>query len=1232
MKLSLPFVLILLAFQAYSQTETAAWNGKTYYVYPYQVELDDVDLFDRYADSTEVLQRDDKNRKVTGVTVVPLDRKKRKVRLIERMSYNKQRRKIYDLLVHYPHFYYKADYSSNTEPIPTLEPLPDGEYIQYYRDVPYMDGKTMRFHNTVVAGTFTIVNNQLDGQATWITPDGKLLRTGSYSNGSRTGTWTSYEYKSAKSNREINIKKWSTDKIAAAYRLDTLIETIDFSNGLKNGNYLKLFNGNVLESGAYTNEQPSGSWEIYVQKNLYTPDYYKDPYALALQKRFTYATGNKIGHGVIIREELIYDLYQEEGDTTYSFPESYGMDLMMELPEFGDFYTIGGTEAPIELPEEDNGISGYEGDDYRYSHEENLTRNQLIDSLGYHFNYQGVYEEFYPNGQLKMRFETDSSGNLIEEGPVFWDNGQPASVVVFNPEKQFYRELFYDYKGKVYLERIYDLYGEPVEEEAYALYEIPGIIVEKTVTIDGLDYRVSDGDFPLYSYKNPEALIKLPQGRTLIEKRLWADRSEASSAVFDMNSRTYDYTEFTLDHQPLFTQQLVFSENFEYLNVTERYKLGDLSTETIYNGKKKSSDFYSDLADSASAIPFSGNLKTWYRDYKTEHEELFYKKGKLFTGRFSINGYRKRFSIKGNEHTISLSIPEDPYSSQVKAAENYNLKGKRSLLLQTIRPDDYTSSHPTNPISIFPESPDQKLLYPEFSMNSRMLSEEGTSPAYNSRIEGSFLKGRPEGQWITYDQNGEPTRIISFTGGQLNGETIRYETEPGINAENRGYYDENPYEGPEKNVRYLHSKGFFKNGFLQGPYVYFNWKGDTTLLENYELGYLSGPGFERYRRGLIVSYYDHNKLHGITRVWLNVPGKEPALRMELNFRNGLLQGESNTYHSNGKVASRGFFLNNEAIDDYEAFDSLGNRYQYVRFQYGQPVEERIWEENELSVLYRFRWEDSVEFDMRSLVAGELDGLRERYYDYPGNEEEAYFGRPSVLEKRGINYTMTKYYPNDQVARIGKVIDGKKTGLWNYYSYEGREMYRVQYFDSIIKISDSVKFRTKGILTYLDEKGAETSRSYIIEKFEKYDCAHTDHYEERMLATIWEKDTSVHRINGYAKNYYDNGVLQNEGRMVNGLPEGIWKLYDASGNLSHVGEYVQGKRQGRWLSGDLANINFLGDICLNPNMENLEETMKYQENILDIEVNYYRMGTVLKSEFYGIDMNAGGMSGQDNDDY
>ena len=45
-----------------------------------------------------------------------------------------------------------------------------------------------------------------------------------------------------------------------------------------------------------------------------------------------------------------------------------------------------------------------------------------------------------------------------------------------------------------------------------------------------------------------------------------------------------------------------------------------------------------------------------------------------------------------------------------------------------------------------------------------------------------------------------------------------------------------------------------------------------------------------------------------------------------------------------------------------------------------------------------------------------------------------------------------------------------------------------------------------------------------------------------------------------------------------------------------------------------------DLPMNPNLPDLEEQMKYQEKLIDIYLRYFKMGTLLNSESYDVNLN------------
>ena len=74
---------------------------------------------------------------------------------------------------------------------PMLDPIPNGNYIQYYE--PFclltMEGGCEDIQDKI-AGFFTIENNLLQGEATWVDLVGDTIKHGYFEAGLKVGEWT----------------------------------------------------------------------------------------------------------------------------------------------------------------------------------------------------------------------------------------------------------------------------------------------------------------------------------------------------------------------------------------------------------------------------------------------------------------------------------------------------------------------------------------------------------------------------------------------------------------------------------------------------------------------------------------------------------------------------------------------------------------------------------------------------------------------------------------------------------------------------------------------------------------------------------------------------------------------------------------------------------------------------------------------------------------------------------
>lgn len=1266
---ALTFIFSALSLLVRAQADQTTIDGKTYYVYPHQHPVQGMqDYYLSFADKKEVIKRDDRNEKIVSVTEEPLTELEKKAALKFPKSYRKYMKDFEQILEFYPSFLVTTDNGLNVDPTPALVTLPDGEYVLFYRDIPYISKRILRYKNDIPAAFFSVKNNAIQGKSTWLTPDGKIVKTGDYRNSEKAGSWKLFEYSQKIDETYQYNPKESVESRLKKIQYDTLITTTHFFDGLKNGPFSIYMNQELLTSGNYTMDKASGSWEMYQFKTHVTTD--KKGKLIVTQSkekilvdRYTYRSDKKRGKSPIIRHSVIpYEFigYLSSDSlvlqNTYSAGSPNGEGYDMDFPDFSSFLTVLEADTnPLELPEEH--LTSYEGDEmyesdyfdpemefegeasynpneyYEFVNGKRYTLNNLIDSMGYLYNYEGIVEHYYENGQLQYKFEI-KDGQLVEEAPIYWDNGNIANEVVFIADSNKYVQRFYDYNGKPYFEMWYDSKGNVTgDSETYRI---------TTVSINGKKYD-RNYQAPTFLYENGKALKKgsMPDQILLVEELFKADSSVAKQVYFYPESRTIHTIQRNIMGDTVGEEEVVFSEDYLNVNAVSSWKFKNMELRSIRNGLLD--DYWKSMMHDTIAVEKMALY--WENKYSKEEDRELFVNGKRFTGKFKLTDRKSSFSVKAGNELIQLSLPTTTADVKLynSALKSYLKSKKRSDILLGYVSNFGGSSYLSHSVtSLFPDLYGVFLaLYgrPGYGLDGEETiyrdeyAREKNAPAESqyTSVEGKYLNGKPEGVWTYKDQFGKTRSIVGYKNGDPHGDNLDYSVatpKPKKGRELEELYSyEDPLskyeEYPEKKTYYVDSKCTYKNGILEGPHTTMNWKGDTLSYVNFVEGAKEGVEFKRNKLFYSQAYYRNGFVDGNVKTWFTQPDKDSVLIFNLGFKNGALQGESVAYHSNGKLAKKGFFLTGEPIDDYEAYDTLGFRYQYVKFQYNQPVEEKIWEENELSVRYEFDWRDSIPFNFADITeSSSIDQLiyQAGYSDY--GLYEPYYGRPSLVGKAGIDYSITKYYPNDTIARIGGISKGVKTGCWKYFNYHGKKLMEVEYFDTIITVNDSIKFKSKGILYYLDQNNSPLSKSWIIEKFEKYDCSHTDHNEERMLYCFWEKDTTQHRRNGYVKNYYDNGSIQNEGFVKDGLPTGVWKLYDVNGNLNQVGEYVLGKRNGRWLKGDLGSVKNMSEICLNPNLENLDAILSYQEKLLDVSVITYQIGKELKRKYYGINMNNG----------
>ncbi|MCR9170998.1 MAG: hypothetical protein NXI10_00785 [bacterium] len=1123
---------------------------------------------------------------------------------------------------------------------PMLDPIPDGKYIQYYE--PYclvQEDGTCKYIEDQIAGYFTMKDNTLHGEATWVNFTGDTIKSGTYNMGLKTGEWQMvYQYISYFD--EYDAENFiETGEVDFGYSR----QLITFENGVLQGPFEKLVDeGKTIEKGQYDDGQMAGEWKTYHEA---TDDTYLEENngALAMRRRYTLNTDDSlVVHPFVIRDGLLptwgadpdsfnfYPMYRIPSlPVMYrpAFPKSQNFELEEELYDDvysemdyyeEDYYDYEEGYYEEEYYGEYGGRGSWDGsyfDDYIYdpNAEERVERGKIFDSLGAYPSYTGVYEQYYPNGQLAYQYNFDD-GAMKTEPTIYWDNGQVHDEIVFVPDSNHYVRTIYDYNGREFGTQLYDSSGRYIYQD-----DIPWDV--DLVEIDGLEFY-HGGFSDAYNYGIPDSVLQAATDPYTVLSRRWnlIDTSKVHERFYNPETRTADYFEYNIFGDTLTKSAIIYSEGFDSWTGRRTRELGPFTTLGI-----RSASIYEGTEVDSVPVRMVEALDA----YNVDADYTLYYEGEMLTGpmKFDLDG--KKLKLGKEEVVIPRNYKK--WDKFVEAVTMYRytdkkLKKKYRTYAELLDNEyseydevsmvfsDFFSAIFSNSFGVY------NNFYGDYYWGEGPPSRKDESP-YTATIEGYLLNGKPEGIWRSYDQFGNIRTEVNYSKGMLNGKKLDYTYEYPAGEDDMYYFGMEEDSLPEEKTYYLSSELNYKNDLLEGTAYEYTWYGEVTMESNYKEGYRHGLTTERNDKAVSYSEFRDGYRDGYSRTYLTLPGKDSILLFDLNFQNGALQGESVSYHTNGKISKRGFFLSGEPIEDYEGYDSLGFRYHYVKFEYGFPVEEKLWEENELSVRYTFNWEDSIQFIPLDLTESEsLDALLVEAGLSGGWEYRPYYGRRTLVDKSDVDYHLTKYFPNDTISRDGDIKDGKKSGYWEFFNYDGVKLYEVNYFDTVLVLNDSIKFKAKGIYTDVDSIGNELFRAYIIEKSERFDCSHKDHYEVRQFYTISEVDDSLGRMNGEVFNYYDNGTLQSYGKMKNGLPEGEWRYYDPAGKLNKYGNYTMGKRNGRWLMGDLSKTKYLGDICLNPNMPDIEEELRYRENFLDIQIINYRLGSARNREYYDINMN------------
>jgi antitoxin component YwqK of YwqJK toxin-antitoxin module len=252
--------------------------------------------------------------------------------------------------------------------------------------------------------------------------------------------------------------------------------------------------------------------------------------------------------------------------------------------------------------------------------------------------------------------------------------------------------------------------------------------------------------------------------------------------------------------------------------------------------------------------------------------------------------------------------------------------------------------------------------------------------------------------------------------------------------------------------------------------------------------------------------------------------KTGGLFSERNYNNGILEGPSIEYYSDGKVHFERNYKNDQIIGDYKEFYPNGQLRSKKTYQNGNP--------SGLVIIYH---NNGVPKIVGKYNSGLKDGAW-KYYDrrhkivkteehengamiYTSEEVISYWNDSLEIvrtiekyDKNGRSF-LKSYYETGELHREGFYWKGKKDSSWTYYSKSGKlEMTR-----------EFHKGKRQGNWTYKYPNGQVKSEE------------------------AWYLD----RREGEYIQYHENGKLKIKGNYKNGNKSGNWQYFDNNGVLQET---------------------------------------------------------------------------------
>lgn len=349
--------------------------------------------------------------------------------------------------------------------------------------------------------------------------------------------------------------------------------------------------------------------------------------------------------------------------------------------------------------------------------------------------------------------------------------------------------------------------------------------------------------------------------------------------------------------------------------------------------------------------------------------------------------------------------------------------------------------------------------------------------------------------------------------------------------------------------------GYDNKGQRDGVWKYYDMTGTLKDIERYTGGKLTGKRESFYSNGSIKSLY--NDVNGLFEGVQTTYYPTGVKKGEYDYKAGIEEGKERSFHRNGKLEYEMTVVNEKFEGDFLKYYENGHLREKSFFKAGKREGKSV---NYYNVpANQVKSEGSYR---EGVYVGEW-----KFYHQNGQLDES-----GMLDKEGNRTGLWKSYYDDGVLKSEEMYSkGKNDGIIKYYSNNGKQNEEFVYKNGVLQ--EYKAFAPDGKIIYQNKKDGRNNYDLVL-----FHPNGNKRREGKIVNGLSEGVWKNYHFNGYITDevkytadkkdgksieYYPNGKIKSEMQYVNGETDGYYREYYKNGKLKREGAYVEDKSVGLW---------------------------------------------------------------------